>query len=485
MWPQSYFELSRLSVLFVVTPKISISGMQAAMVTLHPEVTLHSKGVDTSETAVQERVFDAQAVSRSIKVGSYTTARELAIVMSPLADSDLKGYLVYASDCPENNVLSPIRHWFGCLATAVRYLHLNQIRHRDIKPGNILVHNRQVLLVDFGLAWDWKDAKSSTTSTYCACTRPYAAPEVIRSMKRDTSSDIWSLGCVYFEMATVLKGKRISDLRDFFIKRSDSYHFYNNDSGIAAWIDDMTSLSRVDNKPFLWASKMLQENRRDRPSAATLMPNREFVIMRSAIKLIAIYRLINQALLLDDLPESFKGGTFGDQSGPQPLSDTQRQSPLLLSLQVKVALHCLQCKILEQLLTGLQKLMVLPKSWTSCLFISMCLAFLIERFDIASIERLRLSLRSAMEEGDRADMLKKMRDYSRNVENMAFSRIYQPMSAKMRSRRAICTSTGAVLVHTLGNLRQILDLENAQTATTGPQYSSRHVLSLLALVDHI
>ena len=191
--------------------------------------------------------------------------------MSPLADSDLKGYLVYASDCPENNVLSPIRHWFGCLATAVRYLHLNQIRHRDIKPGNILVHNRQVLLVDFGLAWDWKDAKSSTTSTYCACTRPYAAPEVIRSMKRDTSSDIWSLGCVYFEMATVLKGKRISDLRDFFIKRSDSYHFYNNDSGIAAWIDDMTSLSRVDNKPFLWASKMLQENRRDRPSAATLV----------------------------------------------------------------------------------------------------------------------------------------------------------------------------------------------------------------------
>ncbi|PVH89232.1 kinase-like protein [Cadophora sp. DSE1049] len=639
-------------------------------------------------------------------VGSYTTSRDLAIVMSPLADSDLSGYLVHAGDSPEPNVLFPVRHWFGCLATAVRYLHLNRIRHRDIKPGNILVHNRQVLLVDFGLAWDWKDAKSSTTSSYCGFTRPYAAPEVIVSKKRDSSSDIWSLGCVFFEMATVLKRKRVLELRDFFIKRSDSYHFYNNEFGITAWVNDMTSLSNIDNAPFFWASKMLQMNRKERPSAATLvslindripasgpgtvyvgrccqppsqnlirtsacgrcgqpvesneflraalctqckhiyssqylshglifspgswpvpcivssffpsfliqhltntylngftdsivsngqwesqdmavklscipklplaltlrrflpacdlmslqrdpgttidfrsplplglhdidsqamaehlniylddivdnhltaeclsfllqfrtgdhssrvlyrlftwfhdhkhhMPNREVVMMRSAIKLIAIYRIIMQALLLDDIPQSFRAGPFGDQTGPQPYSDRQRQSPLLLSLQVKVAFHNLQCSILKQVLTGLKELLGLPKAWASCLFISMCLAFLIERIDIASIERLQLSLRSPKGEEHEADMFRNVEDYSRSVEDMVFCRIYRPMSANMRSRRAGRTSTGSVLVHILGDLRDLLDLENAQNAATGPQHSSRLVLSLLDLVDHM
>ncbi|KAH7399910.1 kinase-like domain-containing protein [Cadophora sp. MPI-SDFR-AT-0126] len=204
-------------------------------------------------------------------VGSYTTSRDLAIVMSPLADTDLQGYLAHAGDSFESNILFPVRHWFGCLATAVHYLHLNHIRHRDIKPGNILVHNRQVLLVDFGLAWDWKDFTSSTTSTNCGFTRPYAAPEVIMSKKRGSSSDIWSLGCVFFEMATVLKRKRVLELQDFFIERSDSSHFYNNESGIVAWVEDMNSLSSIDNAPFFWASKMLQVNGKERPSAATLV----------------------------------------------------------------------------------------------------------------------------------------------------------------------------------------------------------------------
>lgn len=236
------------------------------------------------------------------------------------------------------------------------------------------------------------------------------------------------------------------------------------------------------------------------------MPKREVVTMRSAIKLIASHRVISQALLLDELPESFKDDTFGSQTKPHRYSDWHRQSPILLNLQVKVAFHKLQCRILKQVLTGLGLVNGSPKSWASCLFISMCLAFLIERVEIASLENVQLSLGSGRSTEAQAAMIKELHDYKRDVEDIVFCRIYQPMSTNMRSRRAARTSSGSVLVARLGELRRVLgessnrdwrqdyltdrpsvDSETCQSRgpRPRPQYSSRLVLSLLDLVDYM
>ncbi|KAH7130766.1 kinase-like domain-containing protein [Dendryphion nanum] len=83
-------------------------------------------------------------------VGSFTDAAHFGIVMSPIADCDLASYFNQA--CFDTAKHPTVQKFFGCLANALYYLHSKNIRHRDIKPGNILIHQGNVLIKDFGLS---------------------------------------------------------------------------------------------------------------------------------------------------------------------------------------------------------------------------------------------------------------------------------------------------------------------------------------------
>ena len=111
---------------------------------------------------------------------------------------------------------SELRTFFGCLTRALEFLHEQHIRHKDIKPSNILVHRGNVLYTDFGLAFDFTDGDGSTTvSMVNGMTPRYCAPEVADQEPRNTSSDIWSLGVVFLEMTVVLKGRKVRDMYSF------------------------------------------------------------------------------------------------------------------------------------------------------------------------------------------------------------------------------------------------------------------------------
>jgi serine/threonine protein kinase len=191
--------------------------------------------------------------------------------MSPVADSNLKDFLQLAEASSKPHYALRIREWFGCLATAIQYLHTHRIRHRDIKPANILVHGANILLVDFELALDWRDLGQSTTNTNRGRTPLYAAPEVMQELESNSTSDIWSLGCVFLEMVTVLKGKSITELREYFNSRTKSALFSNNPKGIDEWISHLQDFSSDDNSPLLWSSRMLQVDRTFRIRATEII----------------------------------------------------------------------------------------------------------------------------------------------------------------------------------------------------------------------
>ena len=137
-------------------------------------------------------------------IGSYTDPKFVGLIMEPVADTDLRHFLMKFSFSSEE--LATLRTYFGCLCSAVRYLHEQNCRHKDLKPHNILIKNDIVLITDFGTALDWTGLDTDTTIGLPeSFTYTYAAPEVAQAKPRNTSADIWSLGCVFLDILVSCK----------------------------------------------------------------------------------------------------------------------------------------------------------------------------------------------------------------------------------------------------------------------------------------
>lgn len=88
---------------------------------------------------------------------------------------------------------------------AVQYAHKNLVVHRDLKPGNILVTGEEdkpkIKLLDFGIS-QIMDESDSEQAISKAMTRAYASPEQLRGESTSTSTDIYSLGIVLYQLIT-------------------------------------------------------------------------------------------------------------------------------------------------------------------------------------------------------------------------------------------------------------------------------------------
>jgi non-specific serine/threonine protein kinase/serine/threonine-protein kinase len=95
---------------------------------------------------------------------------------------------------------------FRKACAAVTYAHQNLVIHRDLKPSNILVTQEgEPKLLDFGIAKllsSGDELFTETTPTLRVMTPEYASPEQIKGEKIATTSDVYSLGVLLYELLT-------------------------------------------------------------------------------------------------------------------------------------------------------------------------------------------------------------------------------------------------------------------------------------------
>lgn len=92
---------------------------------------------------------------------------------------------------------------YGCIMSAVSYLHEQGIYRNELIPEKILLSPSGLWLTDFETSPTFLNLNMGATDNGMSGARDYIAPEVIASYSSGISLDIFSLGCIFFEMTAV------------------------------------------------------------------------------------------------------------------------------------------------------------------------------------------------------------------------------------------------------------------------------------------
>ena len=145
--------------------------------------------------------------------------QEFGMVMTPVAEENLKEFLARHDD-PRMTLpgvaKEQLQRWLWCLLSGLANIHSKRIRHGDVKPSNILVKNGSVFYTDFGNCKMLDEDEIPTTDNTRSKRSPnYGSPEVEDKLSKNLKGDIFSLGCVFMEMTTVLCRRRLLDFTKY------------------------------------------------------------------------------------------------------------------------------------------------------------------------------------------------------------------------------------------------------------------------------
>ena len=125
---------------------------------------------------------------------------KIYMAMELLDGSDMKQAIARRAPLSLDEKLSIVDQ----IAEGLAFAHAHDIVHRDLKPANVhLLSNGQAKIMDFGLA---RLGGSEMTRVGMVMGTPhYMSPEQVRGERADARSDVFALGCVFYELLTYRK----------------------------------------------------------------------------------------------------------------------------------------------------------------------------------------------------------------------------------------------------------------------------------------
>lgn len=169
-------------------------------------------------------------------IESFYDNNELYIVLEYADAGDMSRMLDYFRKKGERISEQMIWLMFAQVCSGLAYMHRQRVMHRDIKPANILIYkDRTIKLADFGLS----RLLSATTDNACSLvgTPYYMSPERLNQKMYTFKADIWSVGCLLYEMTKLhhpfygnnlnldMLRRRIEDLQYEPIEENGNYSY--------------------------------------------------------------------------------------------------------------------------------------------------------------------------------------------------------------------------------------------------------------------
>lgn len=164
-------------------------------------------------------------------------------------DHGIDMYKYYRHNLIDSN---DVKSFAKQIATGLEFIHSFNIIHMDLKPENILVKNKQLKIIDLGSSIKERENmfKSYVQSRY------YRSPDVVFKLQTTTKIDIWSYGCIIYELSTsipLIPAKNTNDLVIYYTHimgypSKDLNCFYDADDYFDPYTKELNSFNSARGK---------------------------------------------------------------------------------------------------------------------------------------------------------------------------------------------------------------------------------------------
>ncbi|OCL00876.1 kinase-like protein [Cenococcum geophilum 1.58] len=163
----------------------------------------------------------------------------------------------------------------GCLASAIAYLHEQKVRHKDLKPSNVLLSRNNLWVTDFGTSTDFSLLSTSATEDGERGTPKYFAPEVAAFKPNGRSADVFSLGCIFLEILTAVKYGTLRPMR--MSRPAMDGSFQSNLNRRQQWLQMLNTESSYHKHLLCEIEDMLNIDPQTRPTALEVKNHLAFI----------------------------------------------------------------------------------------------------------------------------------------------------------------------------------------------------------------